>query len=503
MEVEETTEPIPTEDSPVNAATGRWDKYKNPKIRLTDVRLDEADTRESPSTGDRPPFDEQRWGKYRDPKYNPKADPESHQYDPETYAHKDESLWGKIGRFAKEHSHWKENTKKQASGFGNREGTNDQDILGIAGRVIGRGLAALGGAPGDIANLGIEGGGILNSLLHGKGFSRDPNVQDIKNLNPLPTSEQIRGAFGGEEEHHAKGTLGFMEDVGSLAAELGALGLSPKSAVKAGLAGNLGKKIAGWFGASEGTQEGVGLAAMGLASLRAPGQAKKFADGLMNEAVISTPAELLSGQVKLNLKHSVTQAQRSFKPTGSSRNAFKSVMKDLGRAQSLEDLVEIRRNANELYPAVKGTGGVDLHGNLVRGIDEAINDTAKGSPWLQEYKDAIQTQKIFHETRAAQDSLGNALKQLYKSPTAHALALALHWLPSSVVTGATFGGPALGAVVGSGLAARTVLNRIMKSPKLKEHYEKAFTAFLEKNTGATINGLTKLANALEEEEEEE
>ena len=462
----------------------KWQKYKDPNY-----------SGETEPTPEAKVATKRDWSKFKDPDYEPTKDPESDQYIAPK-GKKDESLWGKLQDFIGS----KFPEQKDKSVKPTLEQKNNP--FGIAGRAVGRGLSALLGFPGDIANLGTDLGSALSNLVTGQGFKTGPEAEELKNANFFPTSEQVKRAFGVGEEHHAEGALGFMEDVASLASELGALGVNPKSALKVAASGETAKKAAKFFGTSPSTQEGVGLAAMALASLNKPGEAKKFANRLMEEATLKAPIAPLSNHTIRNLKESTLEAQKTFRASAANRNAFKQVVKDLNRAQNVDQLVDIRRAANDLYPAVKGSGGEKLHRGLVTAIDSAIEDTVGHSAWHKEYLDAIETQRVFHSTRAAQENLLAHIKTLAKNPSVYTLAYYLHLIPASPAL--TYGGPALVAgATAAGLGGRTVLNRIMKSPQLRNHYETAFKAFMERNTPATINALTKLAKELEQESEEE
>ena len=139
---------------------------------------------------------------------------------------------------------------------------------------MGNAFASVLGLPGNVLDLGIQAGGVIDSLVKGKGFVQNPYNQDIRNLNPFPTSSQLKQFNPELFDQHATGVLGFAEDVATTAAELAAINVPGKNALKAAAASESAKSIARGLGASETSQELIGLSAMALVSLKFPGQRK-------------------------------------------------------------------------------------------------------------------------------------------------------------------------------------------------------------------------------------
>lgn len=368
-----------------------------------------------------------------------------------------------------------------------------------ATRSLFRAATALIGVPRSIEDLLSA----TNNYISGEGFKSGFNSPEGRK-HIFPSAAELQELSPDFFDQHAKGVLGFVEDATQSILEVASFGGLGSLAKTIGFTalGTGAEKLSKAFGASDQTQALVGLGAMALSSLKSPTSAQSFMKNLLNEAEAeaATLPELPSA-ISRSFREDMSKATHSFKASKAHKKAFSEVIKMSKAAKSPVDLVQLRRQANDAFPAVRGTGGVEVHGNVVKAIDKALDTYSKHSKlpsvskWHDSYKDATQVAKVFYSTRAGQDRMAEYLRKIPKTSAVHALASALHFIPGTTL--------AVGSIVGAGkglLAGNTVLQRVLANPTWASYYKKAMQQMLSNNAAGAYKTLEHLYNVMEEED---
>lgn len=292
-----------------------------------------------------------------------------------------------------------------------------------------------------------------------------------------------------------KESSGFLEDAAVAGTEFYALGVGGIGrSLLAGLATEGSEKGAKKLGYGEQGQAIAGLLGFLATAMHKPQGAKAFVEGLMGKAVAEAPPAALPEALSKQLFKDASKGYNSFHASKEGQKLLKKPYQDLKIAKTPEDLIAIRRSLNDLYPELKG-GSIKAHGEIVKSIDDTLERFAKSHPehadWYNNYKRAVETSKIFHQSAKGQQKVEGVLKKLAK-PALYYLAHALNLVP----------GVALGiAGIGGAAKINTIRNRIMKSPELRRYYLDALKGVVTEKPGTTVNALKKMDDELRSERE--
>lgn len=373
--------------------------------------------------------------------------------------------------------------------------------LQTAGREVSSyGLRALEGLGGTI-------GGLMNLLSADAAFDDEGNL--LENVPRWPSSSELREFTKEKTGKKFEPKTPFAKEAHEAITDVGAAAPLPGgwfSKVLIPILGQGVKALAKHQGASESQGDMAKLGFMTAATIANIGNAPQMARNAYNEAVnmIRPGTRMQTRVIENGLNTLRNQPWYRTGRTTAKGPAFDEMQRIEDAIQhgsmDVHDAMQIRRDINEARKklgAFNYEPGIDkaaARQHLDR-VDEVLRDGlenygSKNNPkWLNSYERANQAYAVTQRSRQLQDYIqANALTKGLQSQTAKLLfnlgaGSALIKMPALAI-------PTAGAFAGA--KGIQVINRMVRSPLLRNYYGQVLAAASAQNAGAMNNALKRL-----------
>lgn len=297
----------------------------------------------------------------------------------------------------------------------------------------------------------------------------------------------------------------FLERAGKVSTYVAGRGNIIPKIIRGGIA-TLGGQLAEEFGLPKSAQGAIEIA--GLLSPTRLNGAQKFASSLYSEAdTLSQGGRIPARNLVTNIQNFIAKLSRGGPAVSKNAalNQANAIFPKIRRGNiEIKELTEFKKTINEARSSLYLDQNLDKVGKrtakrnldeMSKIIDSALDEYGRRNPqWAKTYRAANEAHGAIANSQKVRNWIGNIIKQ-HPHATGSALAGALigHALVPKALIGTVAGGVAL--------KSGEFIARIMKSPVLRQYYQRAIQEAIKENPNGFLNYMAKLEKSLKSEKE--